>query len=78
MSAIKEEVVIPKKTVIKNLIKSVVSEPKTPQPIKPYFAMRLSMTITIKITLPTTFSKAFPVFADKKVFQESRRFIFCD
>ena len=34
MSAIKEEVVIPQKTVIKNLIKAVVSEPKTPQQAK--------------------------------------------
>jgi len=34
MSAIKEDIVIPQKTVIKNLIKAVVSEPKTPQQAK--------------------------------------------
>ncbi len=34
MSAIKEDVVIPQKTVIKNLIKAVISEPKTPQQAK--------------------------------------------
>ena len=34
MSAIKEDVATPQKTIIKNLIKAVVSEPKTPQQAK--------------------------------------------